>query len=52
MLIKVNVEDDVSGNSEKRFTVEEVLNVNFSVALYENIFILLDNLTFEREAFK
>ena len=29
-----------------------MLNVNFSVALYENIFVLLENLTLEREAFK
>ena len=42
----------MNGNSVKSFSVEDVLNVNFSVALYENIFVLLENLTFEREAFK
>ena len=50
--MKANVEADVAGNSEKRFTVEDVLNVNFSVALYENIFVLIENLTQEREAFR
>ena len=52
VLIKAAIEADVNGNSVKSFSVEDVLNVNFSVALYENIFVLLENLTFEREAFK
>jgi len=33
-------------------TVEEVLNLNFSVALYENIFVLIENLKHEREEYQ
>ena len=52
MLIKANIEADVNENSEKRLTIEDVLNVNFSVALYENMFVLLENLNFELDAYK
>jgi hypothetical protein len=34
------------GSSEKeiqKLTIEDVLNLNFSVALYENFFLLIDN---------
>jgi len=32
--------------------VEDVLNINFSVALYENLFVLLDNLKTEYAEFQ
>ena len=47
--IKVHIETDINGNSEKRLHVEDVLNLNFSVSLYENIFTLFDNLKNEQK---
>lgn len=32
-------------------TVEDVLNINFSIALYENIFVSLDNLKAEKSLY-
>ena len=52
VLVKANIEADVNENSEKHLTIEDVLNVNFSVALYENMFVLLENLNFELDAYK
>ena len=47
--IKAHIETDINGNSEKRLHVEDVLNLNFSVSLYENIFTLFDNLKNEQK---
>ena len=52
VLLKTESETDVNGNMEVVLKVEDVLNLNFSVALYENIFVLLENLTSEQEAYK
>ena len=52
VLVKTQTDADVVGNTEKHLSVDDVLNLNFSVALYENIFILLENLNFEQEAYK
>lgn len=44
MIIKLNHE--AGGQSDKeiqKLTIEDVLNLNFSVALYENFFLLIDN---------
>jgi len=38
---------NLKNSSSQEITVEDVLNVNFSVALYENLFVLLDNLKTE-----
>ena len=50
--IKAQTESDVNGNTEKHLKVEEVLNLNFSVALYENMFVLLENLNTEWNIYK
>ena len=47
VLLKAQTESDVNGNTEKHLKVEDVLNLNFSVALYENMFVLLENLNQE-----
>ena len=52
MGIKAHIENDINGNSDKQLKVEDVLNLNFSVALYENIFTLVDNLKSERESYR
>ena len=52
VVIKAHIETDINGNSEKRLQVEDVLNLNFSVSLYENMFTLVDNLKNERESYK
>ena len=52
VLIKAQTESDVNGNTEKHLKVEEVLNLNFSVALYENMFVLLENLNTEWNIYK
>lgn len=44
MIIKLHHE--AGGQSDKeiqKLTIEDVLNLNFSVALYENFFLLIDN---------
>ena len=47
--VKAYIETDINGNSEKRLHVEDVLNLNFSVSLYENMFTLVDNLKNEQK---
>lgn len=42
----------MNGNTKKNLNVEDVLNLNFSVALYENMFVLLENLNFEWNQYK
>ena len=51
-MIKAKTESDVIGNTVKHLKVEEVLNLNFSVALYENMFVLLENLNTEWNIYK
>ena len=51
-MIKTHLVNDVGGRSEVRLQIEDVLNVNFSVALYENIFVLMENLKTERDLYK
>ena len=43
VLLKASVDTDKHGNSEQRLMVENVLNVNFSVALYESLMLLNEN---------
>ena len=50
--ITAHIEAGINGNSDKRLQVEDVLNLNFSVSLYENVFTLVDNLKHERESYK
>ena len=50
--IKVEIVNDINGNSDKRLLVEDVLNLNFSVSLYENMFTLVDNLKTERDNYR
>lgn len=52
VLIKTQTDTDVGGNTEKLLNVDDVLNLNFSVALYENIFVLLENLNHESDVYK
>lgn len=52
VLFKAQTELDVNGNTKKNLTVDDVLNLNFSVALYENMFVLMENLNHERENYK
>ena len=52
VLIKAQMEADVNGNTEKHLNIEDVLNLNFSVALYENMLVLFENYNLEFEAYK
>ena len=52
VLIKAQMEADVNGNTEKHLNIEDVLNLNFSVALYENMLVLFENYNAEFEAYK
>ena len=51
VVIKTHIVNDNSGKQEVRLLIEDVLNINFSVALYENIFVLMENLTTERDQY-
>ena len=51
-MIKTQVLNDVGGKQEVRLLIEDVLNLNFSVALYENVFVLMENLKNERDQYK
>lgn len=44
-------ESDASGGQCRILSIEDVLNLNFSVALYENLFVLVDNLTSELQEY-
>ena len=52
VMLKGHIVNDVSGNSEMKLLIEDVLNLNLSVALYENIFVLMENLKSERDTYK
>lgn len=43
VLLKASIDSDSKGNTEQRLMVENVLNLNFSVALYESFFLLNEN---------
>jgi hypothetical protein len=51
VLLKASIDSDLKGNSEQRLVVENVLNVNFSVALYESLFLLNENYQEERKVY-
>jgi|688.fasta_scaffold2382281_1 hypothetical protein len=50
-MLKASIDTDIHGNSEQRLMVENVLNVNFSVALYESLFLLNENYQEERDLY-
>ena len=43
VVLKASIDTDKDGNSEQRLIIENVLNINFSVALYESLFLLNEN---------
>jgi hypothetical protein len=51
VVIKTHIVNDNGGKQEVRLLIEDVLNINFSVALYENIFVLMENLKTERDQY-
>lgn len=51
MLLKASIDTDSKGNTEQRLMVENVLNINFSVALYESLFLLNENFQEEKKAY-
>jgi hypothetical protein len=51
VMLKASIDTDMHGNSEQRLMVENVLNVNFSVALYESLFLLNENYQEERDLY-
>lgn len=50
--MKASIDSDVKGNSEQRLVVENVFNINFSVALYESLFLLNENFQEEMKAYE
>ena len=50
-MLKSSIDTDIYGNSEQRLMVENILNVNFSVALYESLFLLNENYQEERDLY-
>lgn len=49
---KVHIVNDLGGKQEVKLSIDDTLNINFSVALYENIFILMENLKKEGDLYK
>jgi len=43
VMIKASVDSETYGSSEQRILIENVLNINLSVALYESLFLLSEN---------
>jgi hypothetical protein len=50
-MLKSSIDTDIYGNSEQRLMVENILNVNFSVALYESLCFLNWNYQEERDLY-